>query len=133
MGIIQSQASRVPPRKRVRVPGLVPDTPINYPASMERMSNRDRIARAAEEARLTEAEKAEKAEKKAIKDTTRTRSKRAPSPVRMKVVWEVCSGTGKTVKTFPYPDKAAAEAQTKALTRSTGRAHMLRATKVPME
>jgi len=54
-------------------------------------------------------------------------------PARVKIVWEVCSGTGTTVKTFPYPDKAAAEAKTKALTRSTGRAHMLRAAKVPME
>jgi hypothetical protein len=51
----------------------------------------------------------------------------------MKVVWEVCSGSGKTVQTFPYPDKAAAEARTKALTRSTGRAHVLRETKVPMD
>ena len=96
---------------------------------MDRMSNRDRIARAAEEARLTAAEKAEK---KAVKET-RSRSKPPVKPVRMKVVWEVCSGTGKTVKSFPYPDKAAAEAQTKALTESTGRTHVLRPTKVPME
>jgi hypothetical protein len=93
---------------------------------MERMSNRDRIARAAEEARLTAAEKA-------AKGTTESSSKRAVKSVRMKVVWEVCSGTGKTVKSFPYPDKAAAEAQTKALTKSTGRTHVLRPTKVPME
>jgi hypothetical protein len=94
---------------------------------MERMSNHDRVAHAAEAARLTEADK------KTTKEPARRRSKPPAKPVRVKVVWEVCSGTGKTVKTFPYPDKAAAEAQTKALTRSTGRAHMLRATKVPME
>ncbi len=97
---------------------------------MKRMSNRDRIARAAEEARLTEAEKAAK---KATKETTSSRSKPAVKPVRMKVIWEVCSGSGKAVKSFPYPDKAEAEAQTKALTKSTGRTHILRATKVPME
>lgn len=94
---------------------------------MDRMPNRGRIAHAAEEARLTESEK------KPAKDTTRSRSKPPAKPDRVKVVWEVCSGTGKTLKSFPYPDKAAAEAQTKALTRSTGRAHMLRATKVPMD
>jgi hypothetical protein len=93
---------------------------------MERMSNRDRIARAAEESRLIESEKT-------AKETPESRSKRAVKAVRMKVVWEVCSGTGKVVKTFPYADKAASEAQTRALSRSSGRAHMLRATKVPME
>ena len=88
------------------------------------MPNRGRTARAAEQARLTEAEKMP------AKEATRSRSK---PPIRMKVVWDVCNGTGKVLKTFPYPDKAAAEAQTKALTRSTGRAHMLCAAKVPME
>ncbi len=97
------------------------------------MSNRDRIARAAEEARLGEVEKAEKAAKKAVKKPTGTRPKRTVKPVRMKVVWEVCSATGATVKTFAYPDKATAEAETAALTQSTGRTHILRATKVPME
>ena len=89
------------------------------------MPNRGRIARAAEEARITEAEKPAQEMK--------IRSKQQMKEVRVKVIWEVCSGTGKAVKTFPYPAKAAAEAQTKALTRSTGRAHMLRAAKVPME
>jgi hypothetical protein len=51
----------------------------------------------------------------------------------MKVIWEVCDGTGKAVKSFPYPDKALAEAETEARTRSTGRTHILRPTKVPME
>lgn len=87
------------------------------------MSNRDRNAGAAGEARRAEAEK---------NTPTRSRSK-TPAPARVKVIWEVCSGTGKVVKTFPYPDKAAAEAQTRALTRSTGRAHTLRSAKVPMD
>ena len=94
------------------------------------MSNRDRIARAAEEARLTEADKAAK---KATKAPALPRPKRVVKPVRMKVIWEVCSMTGKPVKAFPYPDKAAAEAETAMLTKSTGRPHVLRATKVPME
>jgi hypothetical protein len=94
------------------------------------MSNRDRIARAAEEARITAAEKAAK---KATKKTSASPSTRAPKNVRMKVIWEVCDGTGKAMKAFPYPDKAEAEAEVEARTRSTGRTHVLRPTKVPMD
>ena len=67
------------------------------------MSNRERIARAAEEARL---EEAENAEKKAAKASARPRSKQAAQAIRMKIVWEVCSSSGKVVKTFPYPGSA---------------------------
>lgn len=94
------------------------------------MSNRERIARAAEEARLAAIEKAEK---KAAKPATRARSKPSAKAIRMKIVWEVCSPTGTVVKVFAYPDKAAAESAVQELTSSTGRAHVLRATKVPME
>lgn len=97
---------------------------------MDRLQNRGRIARAAGEARITEAEKATETR---AQETPKGRSKPPVKAVRVKVIWEVCSGTGRVVKTFPYPDKAAAEAQTKALTRSTGRAHTVRSTKVPME
>jgi hypothetical protein len=104
---------------------------------MGRMSNRDRIARAAEEARLTAAEKADKADKTADKKATKkpaaSRPKRTVVPVRMKIIWEVCGVTGTALKAFPYPDKAKAEAEIAALTKSTGRPHSLRATKVPME
>ena len=94
------------------------------------MSNRDRIAHAAEEARLADAEKAAK---RAAKATTNARPRRAASPVRMKIVWEVCSPTGSALKVFAYPDKEAAESATQDLTKRTGRVHVLRATKVPME
>jgi hypothetical protein len=98
---------------------------------MGRMSNRERISRLAEEAKLAEAEKVAK---KATKPATGIRPKRAAkAPIRMKVVWEVCNGAGKPVRVFSYPDKAAAEAETEALTRSTGGTHVLRPTKVPME
>jgi len=94
------------------------------------MSNRERIARAAEEARL---EEAENAEKKAAKASARPRSKQAAQAIRMKIVWEVCSSSGKVVKTFPYPEKATGESLVQELTKSTGRIHELRATKVPMD
>ncbi len=93
------------------------------------MSNRDRIARAAEEAQLAAAEKASK---RATKKESKP-SSRAAKPVRMKVVWEVCNANGKAIKTFPYAEKAAGEAETRGLTKSTGHAHTLRATKVPMD
>jgi hypothetical protein len=99
---------------------------------MVRMSNRDRIARAAEEAKAAAAEKAEKASKKVAKKPG-GRAPRVVKPVRMKIVWDVCNTTGTAVKSFPYPDKARAEAETETLTRSTGRTHILRPTKVPME
>jgi 23S rRNA-/tRNA-specific pseudouridylate synthase len=92
------------------------------------MSNRERIARAAEEARITAEETAAK---KAAGPKARSGSK--AEPPRMKIVWEVCNATGKPVKTFAYPHKAEAEAATQALIRSTGRTHLLRSTKVPME
>jgi hypothetical protein len=100
---------------------------------MVRMSNRDRIARAAEEARIAAAEKAGKAAKKPAKKSSGGRAARALKPVRMKIVWDVCNTTGAAVKSFPYPNKAEAEAETETLTRSTGRTHILRPTKVPME
>jgi hypothetical protein len=60
------------------------------------------------------------------------RPRRVETPPRMKIVWEVGRSTGVTLKTFPYAEKAAAEAAVLELTRSTGKLHMLRAAKVPM-
>ncbi|HTF87421.1 MAG TPA: hypothetical protein VK843_03350 [Planctomycetota bacterium] len=94
------------------------------------MSNRDRIARAAEEARITAEEKAAA---KAAKVPAAPRAKRAAkAPARVKLVWEVCSSNGKVVKTFAWPDKAAAEAELARFAKSPG-SHVLRSTKVPME
>jgi phospholipase C len=97
---------------------------------MARMSNRDRIARAAEEAKAAEAEKVAK---KTVKKATGVRAKRPAASVRVKIVWEIWNVNGTTVKSFPYSDKAEAEAMVQSLTRSTGRTHILRPTKVPME
>jgi len=98
---------------------------------MAHMSNRDRIARAAEEAKAAAAEKVLKAAKKASKPAGH--SKKTAEAVRVKIVWEICNANGTKVKSFPYPDKADAEAMTESLSRSTGRTHILRPTKVPME
>ena len=101
-----------------------------YLPTMAHMSNRDRIARAAAEA---QAAAAEKTANKATKKTTGNRPARAAKSVRVKVVWEVRNDAGKTVKSFSYPDKAGAESAVAALTKSSGRTHVLREARVPME
>ncbi len=101
---------------------------------MAHMSNRDRIARAAEEARLAEAERlAKKTAKKTAKKAGKPPRKSRANEVRMKIVWEVCNANGKPVKTFAYPEKAAATAEALRLGSSTGHLHEIRATKVPMD
>jgi hypothetical protein len=64
-------------------------------------------------------------------EPAKPRPKRVPKPTRMKIVWEICSGSGEVVKTFPYSEKAAAEAELVRLS-NTKREHVLRNTKVPM-
>ncbi len=51
----------------------------------------------------------------------------------MKIVWDVGGTGGTKVKSFPYAEKEAAEAAAVALTKSTGRLHKIRESKVPME
>ena len=92
--------------------------------AMERLTNRDRGARAAEDAGSSGTGKAAKPVKGAAREVP---AKRPPAPVkpaarpakptRMKIVWEVCSGSGKVIQVFAYPEKAAAEARLRALIR----------------
>jgi hypothetical protein len=91
------------------------------------MSNRDRIARMQEEAELKAKEKPPPKEPKA-------KAGAAPRPTgRLKIVWAVCAVNGSIVKTFPYPQKASAEAEVKRLTEETQATHHLRAEKVPFD
>jgi len=92
-----------------------------------RMSNSERIARKAAEAAATAREKVEK---RAAAPAAKPRAPRAPkAPVRMKIVWAVGEPGGPTVKVFPYPEKAAADAEAARL----GRGHIVKGVKVPME
>lgn len=93
---------------------------------MARMSNKERIARAAAEAQIGDDERAAAVKKMAKK-------KGEAVPVRTKIVWAVCDPAGKSVKTFPYPQKEAAEAEVAALTKKKERPYCLRADKVPMD
>jgi hypothetical protein len=103
---------------------------------MAHSSNRDRIARAAEEARLTALEKATKKASKPAKAAGAAKvpgAKRSAKSTRVKMMWEVCTPTGTVAAVFAYQDKPAAEAKLAALTKSAGRTHWLRGTQVPME
>jgi len=84
-----------------------------------------------EEAAATAKEKGEKA-KAAPREPKARKSAATPAPVgRMKIVWAVCAVNGKIVKTFPYPQKAAAEAEVQRLSEEAP--HHLRAEKVPFD
>lgn len=97
---------------------------------MGRMSNRDRIARMQEEAAATEREKGEK--RKTARAEPKAKKGAVSAPVgRMKIVWAVCAVNGSIVKTFPYPQKAAAEAEVARLSEQAP--HHLRAEKVPFD
>lgn len=92
------------------------------------MSNSARIAKAAAEAEATEKEKTEKAAKKPA--TPRASRARAPKPpVRLKVVWTVCEPGGPALATFPYAERAAADADA----ARRGKGCLVKPIKVPME
>ena len=99
---------------------------------MARTSNRDRIARAADEARVAAEESAAKKASRADAPV-KARAKKVAKPTRMKVVWDVCAPTGAAVKSFAYAEKSAAESDAAARTRSSGKTHVVRESKVPME
>lgn len=92
------------------------------------MSNSERIARAAAEAEAKTAEKAEKAAKKPA--TPRVRAPRAPkAPPRMKIVWAVGDIGAEPVATYPYAERAAADADC----ARRGKGCTVRPVKVPMD
>jgi hypothetical protein len=94
------------------------------------MSNRDRIARMQEEAQATAKEKASAPPK----EPKARKGAAAPPPAgRMKIVWAVCAVNGSIVKTFPYAQKASAEAEVARLTGEKQAPHHLRAEKVPFD
>ncbi|MHC4821834.1 MAG: hypothetical protein ACYTDX_08970 [Planctomycetota bacterium] len=98
----------------------------------KRASNASRIAKAREEAEATEAEKKatkkKAAKKKAAKKKT-TRKRAAKVPQRMKIIWGVGKPLHEPAKTFPYKERAAAEAEAK----KKGDGYFVLKLKVPME
>ena len=115
----------------------------------KRMSNRERIERQAMENAATDKEKEEKKEEKkevkkttkktvkkktAKKKTTGTATKKtAATAKRLRIVWTVFDDRLKEVASFPYPEKEAADKKAAALTKKSGKDHVVRPNKVAME
>lgn len=84
---------------------------------------------------------AEAAEKLGIGSSEKSKRARSAEParstpdvaVRMRVVWGVCDVGGRTVATFPYPEKAAAEELAAALKKKGKGLHFVRSIKEPID
>ncbi len=111
----------------------------------KRMSNRERIQRQAMEIAATEKEKEEKtttkktakkktAKKKTAKKKTSGTTKKKPATTakRLRSVWTVFDDRLKEVASFPYPEKDAADKKAAALTKKSGKDHVVRPNKVEM-
>ena len=103
-----------------------------------RMSNKDRIAKAAAEAAADKKEKAAKkkaTKKKAAKKKTSARKKAATtkSAGRLKLVWTVCDHSGSGVKSFAFNEEALARKEAKRLSEDKGKVHFVKKEKVPLE
>jgi len=84
-------------------------------------------AAAAAAAEKSESKPSDKAPKKAA--APRVRKPRAPKPpVRMKIVWTIGEPGGVALKTFPYAERAAADAAAKAHAKFC----LVKAMKVPL-
>ncbi len=120
----------------------------------KRMSNRERIQRQAMEIAASEKEKEEKkttkkttkktakktakkttkktAKKTAKKKTSGTTKKTAATAKRLRIVWTVFDDRLNEVASFPYPEKDAADKKAAALTKKSGKDHVVRPNKVEM-
>jgi len=88
----------------------------------KRSSNRNRIERMREEAAATARDKPKSVKPKNAKPTG-----------RLKMVWGVKNSVGEIVKTYPYPQKAAAEAEAARMRDSGQRGSLVCPHKVPLE
>jgi len=57
----------------------------------------------------------------------------AAAPARLKIVWAIHEHTGKILKTFPYPEKAAAQKEAQRLIKAKGKEYYVRPEKVVMD
>ena len=105
-------------------------------------SNKKRIARAAEEAAATDSERKTKkktakkktAKKKAARTTAKKTFKKATTATgRLVVVWTVRDHLRRVVKTYAYHDQADAAKEAARLTKSSGKDHVVRRDRAPLE
>lgn len=102
-----------------------------------KMSNRDRIAQLAAEAKEGERQKAAAKEakpKKAAKagKSTGTGKAKPRATGRIKIVWVVCGPSGNELEVFPYAQEPDARTKAEQLTAGTGRSHFVRRAEVPV-
>lgn len=101
----------------------------------KRMSNRERVQRAAAEAAARDREKTEKTGGKSTSSSTprKRATKKAPVRQRQMTVWKVFDNSFKEVAVFAYPEKKKAETEAARLTKETGKTHFVNDVVVPME
>lgn len=104
--------------------------PVKKPGSMLAAKIAAKVAADAAKAGLPGALAAKGAKKAGPKAPKKPAVPR-PAP-RLKIVWAVCDQTLKTLKTFPYPERRAAEIEASRLQKSKGKEHLVRAERVPM-
>jgi len=100
-----------------------------------RMSSRERIDKLRAENEAAEIEKETKRKKKAAAPpkAKATRKKKVAAPVRMKMTWAVVRLGGDIIESYPYPQKAEAEAHAGRLNRDKPGDYIVRPERVPME
>ena len=100
-----------------------------------RMSNKDRIAKAAAEVDAGKKTKAKKkaAKKKVAKKKVARKKAATKSAGRLKLVWVVCDHSGSGVKEFAFNEEALARKEAKRLTEDKGKAHFVKKEKIPLE
>ena len=81
------------------------------------------------------AEDKAKGERQAAKaGATKTQTKKTTKKTtRIKMVWRVFDERLKEIETFPYREKAAAEAKAASLTKQSGKEHFVNSVKIPTD
>lgn len=99
-----------------------------------RMSNRDRIARAAAEAEAARKERgSEPKEAAAKKAAPKKAAAKKAAPARTRIVWALCDHSGSTVQTFPYAQEQQARAEAERRSSEAGKPFFVKQSEVPFE
>ena len=96
-----------------------------------RMSNRDRIARAAAEAAATRKQQQSEPKKAAAKKAAPKKASKKAAPARTRIVWAVCDHSGSTVLTFPYAQEQEARAEAERRSGEAGKPFFVKQSEVP--
>ncbi len=95
-----------------------------------KFSNRERIHRRALEAEIDAQESAEREAAKAA--SAGRRRKDSPASARVKLAWRIYAPQYKEIATFPFKERAQADAEAARLTEKTGKPHVVKSVRVPV-